>query len=90
MQDLLIGLLQLHITVEQHRELDHLGSNEGRKCLIWQRGRFTDCIDLSQVKWSEENGKISTLKRCQILAKIVASKNARLSRHFEWSQPSVA
>ena len=54
-QDLLIGLLQLHVTVQQHRQLDHLGNNNGRKCIIWQRCRFTDYIDLSEVTLNEEN-----------------------------------
>ena len=36
-QDLLIGLLQLRITVEKHAELDHPGHDNGRKCIIWQR-----------------------------------------------------
>ena len=57
-QDLLIGLLQLNITVEQHGQLDHLGNDNGRKCNIWQRSQFTDYIDLSQVTWNEQgNGK---------------------------------
>ena len=75
-QDLLIGLLQLHVTVEQHAQSDHLGNNDGRKCLIWQRGRFTDYIDLSQVTWSEQNDRKYTdiSINCDILDEIGSTK----------------
>lgn len=55
LQDLLIGLLQLHITSEEHDESDHLGNNNGCKSYIWQRCAFTDYIDLSCTSWNVEN-----------------------------------
>ena len=56
LQNLLIGLLQLHITRYSPPQCDHLGNNNGNKCMIYQRSRFTDYIDLNNVIWDERDG----------------------------------
>ena len=50
-QDSLCGLLQLHIINKKHPQTDHLGNTNGRKCLIYQRCKFTDLLDLSNSTW---------------------------------------
>ena len=81
-QDLMIGLLQLHITVDKHAELDHLGNDNGRKCIIWQRGRFTDYIDLSQVDWNDQdNGKCINIEtNLDILDEIGSKKSIMITQ----------
>ena len=58
-QDLLIGLLQLHITVEKHAELDHLGND---KLIMVENVLFGKEVDLQIILiWVKFNGTIKVI-----------------------------
>ena len=83
LQDLLIGLLQVHVTTDKHHATDHKGSNNGRKCLIFQRCLITDPIDLGTITWDEqENHKYKHINNNLNILDEIGSNNVKYDSEY--------